>query len=187
MPDIIRKPELYGGRYNGMNLADRTREYERDMYLYTIAKSMQNNNQDESYKHLKMAKDIDSIIEDDYYYEEDYIDEDDNTESDELDELKDKYMKLRELKAECESKSNFTPIQDIDWCIEILAYIGAFLTIPFETVSTPLAFVLATVITLSLIFGQKIYRAKMRDKAESLKLELKNLRKEIRNKEKRVV
>ena len=75
MPDIIRKPELYGGRYNGMNLADRTREYERDMYLYTIAKSMQNNNQDESYKHLKMAKDIDSIIEDDYYYEEDYIDE----------------------------------------------------------------------------------------------------------------
>ena len=42
MPDIIRKPELYGGRYSGMDLADRTREYERDMYLYTIAKSMQN-------------------------------------------------------------------------------------------------------------------------------------------------
>ena len=134
----------------------------------------------ESYKHLKMV-DVDEIMDDDEFYDE-YDNEED--EYDEIDNLKDKYMKLRKQREDYENKSKFTPIQDVDWCIIVLAYIGAMFTIPFESVSTPLAFAIATIVTIALVYGQKVYKAKMRNKAEQLKEEMKQLRKEIKLKEK---
>jgi len=134
----------------------------------------------ESYKHLKMV-DVDEIMDDDEYYDE-YDHEEDVY--DEIDNLKDKYMKIREQRKNYEDKAGFTPIQDVDWCIIVLAYIGAMFTIPIKPDFSIMAFALATLITFALIYGQRIYRAKMKVKAEQLKEEMKQLRKEIKLKEK---
>ena len=180
MSDHIKEPNMYGGRYDGMDLATRTREYERDLYLYNIAKNAQANEVKDSYKNLKMV-DVDEIMDDDEFYDENDYEEDIY---DEIDNLKDKYMKLRKQREDYESKSKFTPIQDVDWCIIVLAYIGAMFTIPIKPDFSIMAFALATLITFALIYGQRIYRAKMKVKAEQLKEEMKQLRKEIRLKEK---
>ena len=123
----------------------------------------------ESYKHLKMV-DVDEIMDDDEYYDE-YDHEEDVY--DEIDNLKDKYMKIREQRKNYEDKAGFTPIQDVDWCIIVLAYIGAMFTIPIKPDFSIMAFALATLITFALIYGQRIYRAKMKVKAEQLKEKMK--------------
>ena len=170
MADYIKEPNMYGGRYNGMDLATRTREYERDLYLYNMAKAQQGVSSNSNYEHLTMVYE-----DDDYTYDEE--------EFDEIDELKDKYMVLKEQQKYCEKVSHFTPIQDVDWCLIVLAYMVAMFTIPFESVSTPLAFIIATIITMLIVFGQKIYRNIMKSKSDRLKVELKQIRKELKSKE----
>lgn len=177
MLDHIKEPNMYDGRYNGMDLGTRAREYERDLYLYNIAKNAQENNTKDLYKHITMV-DVDEIIDDDEYDSEDFEDE-----YTEIDNLKDRYMRLREQREDYKHKSVFTPIQDVDYCIIVLAYIIAIFTIPFESVSTPLAFIIATIISFAIIFGQKFYRATMKNRVEHLDKEMKQLRKEIKLKE----
>lgn len=180
------RPEFYDYKYRDLDVKQAMREADRDKMLYDLEQQVNKNSQTQTSSHTfnynYYKNNIDTIIEDDEYEDEDYYDEDE-----ELETLKDKYAKLSYqrdyYKKSYDNSLSMSEIIGYLWILGVLLFVAGITT---SDVGPAIAFGSLGVCT-ALTLLDKLYRDYNKNyctkQIAKLKLELKQLRKEIKEAE----
>lgn len=180
------RPEFYDYKYSDLDVRQAMREADRDKVLYDLEQQAKKNSSVTSnigkFSYDYYKNNIDTIIEDDEYEDEDYVDEDY-----EIELLKDKYAKLSykrdNYKKSYNNSFGISELVGYLWILGIILFIAGITT---SDVGPAIAFGSLAVCAIITIID-KLYRDYNKSyctkQIEKLKLELKQLRKEIKEAE----